>query len=143
MVILKSSAGIVLKGERGERLLILIWIRKKVNLPLNMLFSKNLSNMLDQKFWTGVWCGEDSLDNKFLHLVALDNNRLSSIADRVRKTDFGTEYSWNWRRPLKDGRETTELKELCRLCEAVQLNDCDVNCKWKLDNMGRYSVTSL
>ena len=49
----------------------------------------------------------------------------------------------DWRRPLRDGRETEEFSELCRCCVSVRLNEGDDSWRWELNTIGKYTVASL
>ena len=71
--------------------------------------SKSLGDGSKTRFWTDTWCDVIPLAGKFPRLAALDTNSNCMVSDRVSKTSHGLVFSWNWRRPIKDGRNRLKL----------------------------------
>ncbi|XP_024969768.1 uncharacterized protein LOC112509139 [Cynara cardunculus var. scolymus] len=65
-----------------------------------------------------------------------------SISDRISISENGLTFLWNWRRPIRDGREQRDLISIISLCENFRFGSCD---KWRcdLDKSGVFSVAPL
>ncbi|KAL4558890.1 hypothetical protein LXL04_037094 [Taraxacum kok-saghyz] len=71
----------------------------------------------DTGFWNGRWSNEGVFKTKYPRLFALEVEKNIAVADRVDKPL----NNWEWRRPIRDGRERSEaialeqdLKEVSR-----------------------------
>ena len=115
----------------------------RVNLPLNNLLTKIIGRGDNTRFWNDVWCDSCSLAEKYPRLAALDMNQNCWVSERVRKTNNGLEFRWNWRRAIREGREAAEVVEIHSLCQLAPLEDTAGKWFWSLENSGVFSVCSL
>ncbi|XP_071729237.1 uncharacterized mitochondrial protein AtMg00310-like [Rutidosis leptorrhynchoides] len=71
-------------------------------------FQKSVGDGTSTQYWTERWISDSCLQQKFKRLHALEKNKDARVADRVRWSDKGCSFSWDWVRELT-GRAKGEL----------------------------------
>ncbi|KAJ9551779.1 LOW QUALITY PROTEIN: hypothetical protein OSB04_015824 [Centaurea solstitialis] len=113
------------------------------NLDFDSLCRKKLGNGEKTRFWHDRWIGNYTLANKFPRLFALDIDKECSVASRMAISANGASFRGNWRRSLRDGRETDEAENLASICESSRLGTGEDRWIWELEASGLFSVASL
>ncbi|KAJ9547493.1 hypothetical protein OSB04_020036 [Centaurea solstitialis] len=148
---LKSVEHRVLANKKGPRVSVACFFstsiapltRRFLVIPLDGLFSRLLGSGNGIKFWKEVWCDSKPLLDCFPRLAALDANQDCTIADRVKQTENGLIFTWNWRRTPRDGREIQMIKRIEERCERIPIGQGEEKWHWELDKDGVFSVASL
>ncbi|KAJ9565851.1 hypothetical protein OSB04_001817 [Centaurea solstitialis] len=133
-------------SNRGSPWLNIVNIEKvvaKANLSLNSLFTKSIGNGFNTHFWLDSWCDSSPLVERFPRLTALDADRNCKVADRVTAAVHRLVFHWNWRRCLREGRETRDFNMLISLCSVVPITTSSESWAWSLKSSDVYSVNSL
>lgn len=99
---------------------------------------KQIGNGRSTAFWTDTWKGSCPFLNRFPRLFALEEEREASVADRIQNGN-----SWDWRRPVRDGREVEEFIQLRTIIGDCQLSDKPDSWVWTANANGFFTVSSL
>ncbi|GJU46914.1 hypothetical protein Tco_1204180 [Tanacetum coccineum] len=76
-------------------------------------------------------------------LYALESMKDCNISDRLFKLGEHLSLAWNWRRPIRNGRENEEMESLACLIEGVELKSGPYGWCWSLESSEKFSVKSL
>ncbi|KAJ9557764.1 hypothetical protein OSB04_012378 [Centaurea solstitialis] len=113
------------------------------NIHLDSLFQRHLEGGRNIRFWLDIWVGNNTLADRFPRLAALDEDISCCIADRIVRSTNGAGFLGRWRRPLREGRETEDEKEIDRACQNLPIHDTGEGWSWGLNDSGTFSVASL
>ncbi|KAJ0445645.1 putative reverse transcriptase zinc-binding domain-containing protein [Helianthus annuus] len=94
-------------------------------------------------FWLDCWWGDEPLANRFPNLFAIENDKFCKVADRVKSSNLGVYWSWDWKRELVDGVETADLQQLETTLGHPNLSHGPDRWVWTLDGLGPFSVSSV
>ncbi|KAJ0734469.1 putative RNA-directed DNA polymerase [Helianthus annuus] len=94
-------------------------------------------------FWIDCWCGDVSMATRFPNLFALEINKFCKVANRVNVGPACEQWSWEWKRRLVDGNETTELQQMEALLGQPVLRNGNDHWAWTLEGLGSFSVSSI
>lgn len=84
--------------------------------------------------------GSHKLEHTFPRLFALETRKRALVHERL--TRHG-EFSWQWRRAIRGGREEQELLSLSDMLKEVHLADGDDEWRWNLHPSGIFTVAEL
>ncbi|KAJ9556808.1 hypothetical protein OSB04_011422 [Centaurea solstitialis] len=113
------------------------------NNHLNSLFTRHFENGANIRFWTDIWDGSKSLAERFPRIAALDVDRNCTIADRISSSENGVQFNGRWIRPIREGREKSEVAEIGNLCRKLPVLDVGEGWVWGLTADGSFSSASL
>nr|GEX02402.1 putative RNA-directed DNA polymerase, eukaryota, reverse transcriptase zinc-binding domain protein [Tanacetum cinerariifolium] len=93
----------------------------RLDISLHSIFARKVGDGLTFKFWNDHWVGESCLKSAYPRLYYLDNNKECRIRDRVGSFEDQHVYFWDLGRPIRDGRERTQLNEILNMLSNVAL----------------------
>ncbi|KAJ9542205.1 LOW QUALITY PROTEIN: hypothetical protein OSB04_028711 [Centaurea solstitialis] len=105
------------------------------------LFQRQIGNDSNIMFWTDRWCGNETLEETWPRLAALDNNRNCTLVDRCEVTTDGVTFRGNWRREPRDEREITKVSSLRAFCSRPPIGAG--SSKWFWACLRIFSVASV
>ncbi|GKC07881.1 RNA-directed DNA polymerase, eukaryota [Tanacetum coccineum] len=100
-------------------------------------FYRKLKSGGATKFWSNVWIGSHILMMAFPRLFALEPNKDALVKDRL---SIAGEFSWQWRRDPRGGREAEQLRLLLDILRKIQLMEGLDEWRWMLDPMDVFNV---
>ncbi|PWA69107.1 RNA-directed DNA polymerase, eukaryota, Reverse transcriptase zinc-binding domain protein [Artemisia annua] len=87
----------------------------RLDINLHSIFTRKVGDGFTFRFWNDNWIGESCLKSIYQRLYYLDNNKDCQIRDRVGSSSDQHVYFWDWRRPIQDGPERTQLNGLLNM----------------------------
>nr|XP_043633283.1 uncharacterized protein LOC122604455 [Erigeron canadensis] len=79
------------------------------NMGIHQLLNGVCGDGADIRFWLDIWEGDSSLKDGFPRLFRLKKDKKCSIKNRLRMTDSGFDWSWNWSRGIQQGEELNKF----------------------------------
>ncbi|GKB62951.1 RNA-directed DNA polymerase, eukaryota [Tanacetum coccineum] len=114
-----------------------------LSIPLSSFFTRSIGEGASIKFWDEEWLGTFKLADVFPRLYALESMKDCNISGRLIKLNDHLSSAWNWRRPIRNGREKEEIDSLTCLIQGVELKSGPDGWSWALKSSGKFSVKSL
>ncbi|XP_071739441.1 uncharacterized protein [Rutidosis leptorrhynchoides] len=113
------------------------------NVNFRNSFSRQIGIESTTSFWNEIWIGSSTLRVLFPRLFRLENQQESRICDRIRVSNSGLTYNWDWSRN-PTGRTNSELSNLIRLLNGFAFSNSNSD-SWccTLATNGIFSVNRL
>ena len=89
------------------------------------------------------WLGNSTLGSLFPRLFSLEAFKECKVSDRCNLLYGPKSRTWNWRRPIRGGREQTQFQDLLLLLQDVDTNDNPDGWVCNLNASNCYSVSEL
>nr|XP_043618724.1 uncharacterized protein LOC122590597 [Erigeron canadensis] len=105
------------------------------SVPANVI-ARRLGNGESTHFWTDIWMGNEAFSSRFPRLYAMETNKQALVSNRWNNG----EWSWLWRRNIRDGAEATQLANLTSLIQSIQLIDKANSWTWNVPGNTSFSV---
>lgn len=87
----------------------------QLSINLSSIFSRKVGNGETFSFWNDEWLGNTKLCLLFPRMYELETVKGCLISDRCHQLNGSRNFTWAWRRPVRDGLEMEQYRELLGL----------------------------
>ncbi|PWA53992.1 RNA-directed DNA polymerase, eukaryota, Reverse transcriptase zinc-binding domain protein [Artemisia annua] len=112
---------------------------KQKGIDLISFCSRKVSNGIDSRFWSDIWCGDQPFKMAYPRIYLLDSDKNCNIASRVCLNDWSSVL----RRNPRGGVESIQFRDLLNIIRGISLSDQRDSWQWSLDSSNGYSVASV
>ncbi|GKD88981.1 RNA-directed DNA polymerase, eukaryota [Tanacetum coccineum] len=106
---------------------------------LTSVMKRNIGDGMSTLFWNDVWINDTSLAQQFPRLFLLEEFKDAMVGDHWN----GLNFSWNWRRPLREGIEDDQYHRICDIIKQVTIVQTKDSWRWSCDKMDSFLVNGL
>ncbi|GJW27992.1 RNA-directed DNA polymerase, eukaryota [Tanacetum coccineum] len=115
-------------------------VKVLANKGINLMsfMQKKMGNGLSTLFWEDGWCEGGKFKERFPRAYALENLKRITVGSKLTQPCL----THSFRRIPRGGLEESQVEELSKVVQTVELNNSQDKWSWSLNTVGEYTVAS-